>query len=110
MLHLVFSCVLYTIFFSRFFLSSYVLLIEMLQWPYKSYMLALYVRTGKHCSNNLNTFTAEWENIVPQRHVFFKIFCLYNYTSLFHNIYLKGLYRHERLWNLILVEIITNEV
>jgi hypothetical protein len=27
--------------------------------------LTLYVRTGKHCSSNLNTLTAERENIVP---------------------------------------------
>jgi hypothetical protein len=31
-------------------------------------------------------------------------------TSLFHSICLGSLYRHKRLWNLILVKIITNEV
>jgi hypothetical protein len=47
--------------------------------------------------------TGERENAVPQRHVSFKIFCIFNYTSLFHNTqYLSK--------NLILVKIITNEV
>jgi len=35
-------------------------------------------------------FTFEWENTVAQRYI-------YNYTSVFHNICLKGLYMHKRL-------------
>jgi hypothetical protein len=40
---------------------------------------------------------AKWENNALQQHVVFKIFCIYNYMSLFHSIYLKGLHRHTRL-------------
>jgi len=40
---------------------------------------------------------AEWENNVPQSHVLFNIFCIYNYTFLFHNICLKDLYMPYRL-------------
>ena len=42
-------------------------------------------------------FMYEPENTATQCGVIFKISCIYKYMSLFHNICLKGLYRHKRL-------------
>jgi hypothetical protein len=53
--------------------------------------LTFYGRTGKHYPRDLNTLNGRTGNSVPQCHVIFKIFWIYNYTSLFHNICLKGL-------------------
>jgi hypothetical protein len=54
--------------------------------------------------------TAEWENTVLQCRFLFIICHIYNYTSLFQNECLKGLYRHKGMWSLIVVKIITNKV
>jgi hypothetical protein len=40
---------------------------------------------------------AELEN-VPQRHVLFKIFCIYTHRFLFHCICLKDFYTYKRLY------------
>jgi hypothetical protein len=42
-------------------------------------------------------FNAQWGKIVPQRHVLFKMFRIYNYKPLFHYMCLKVLYGHKRL-------------
>jgi len=48
-------------------------------------------RNGKTRSQYLNALHSQRGKHVPQCHVLFKIFCIYNYTAFFYHICFKGL-------------------
>jgi hypothetical protein len=52
----------------------------------------------------------EWENNALQLQIIFKIFCIYNYTSLLHRICPKGLYRYKRWHEIYLLKFLIVKV